>query len=195
MLEIIEMFIDGLHERLESIQTAFDDRILTTVSGIAHQLKGAAGGYGYPTLSERAFEVEQLAKQNAPDQQIEESLTLLIEQCHRAIVGVHGSDSVKVAASSPESVASEAIDSPVEAATEGRQNEMLESIHQEVPEVAQPVSIEPVVSSALGEIAARIESLNDPNVDGQQLSAALMSLAQVLGSTENSDKQSAESLS
>jgi PAS domain S-box-containing protein len=197
MLEIIEMFIDGLHERIESIQAAFNDRIFTTVSGIAHQLKGAAGGYGYPTLSELGFEVEQLAEQNAPDQQIEEALTLLIEQCHRAIVGVHGSDSVTTATSSPESVVpapSESIASPAEAVTNDRQSEMLETIHQEVPEVAQPVTSEHVVSSALGDIAARIESLNDPNVDGQQLSAALMSLAQVLGNA-NSDKQSADSLS
>jgi hypothetical protein len=71
---------------------------------------------------------------------------------------------------------------------------MLETIHQEVPEVAQSVTSEPVVSSALGGIAARIESLDDPNVDGQQLSAALMSLAQVLENAD-SDKQSAESLS
>jgi PAS domain S-box-containing protein len=197
MLEIIEMFIDGLHERIESIQAAFNGRIFTTVSGIAHQLKGAAGGYGYPSLSELAFEVEQLVKQNALEQQIEEALTLLLEQCHRAIVGVRGSDFVTTAASSPKSIApalSEPIASPVEAATNDRQSEMLETIHQEVPEVAQSVTSEPVVSSALGGIAARIESLDDPNVDGQQLSAALMSLAQVLENAD-SDKQSAESLS
>ena len=124
-------------------------------------------------------------------------MTLLLEQCHRAIVGVRGSDFVTTAASSPKSIApalSEPIASPVEAATNDRQSEMLETIHQEVPEVAQSVTSEPVVSSALGGIAARIESLDDPNVDGQQLSAALMSLAQVLENAD-SDKQSAESLS
>ena len=64
MLEIIEMFVDGLGERIDSILTAFDDRNFTAVSGIAHQLKGASGGYGYPSLSDLAFDVEQLARKN-----------------------------------------------------------------------------------------------------------------------------------
>lgn len=52
MLKIIEIFVDGLSERIESIHTVFEDSNFTTVSGIAHQLKGASGGYGYPLMSE-----------------------------------------------------------------------------------------------------------------------------------------------
>lgn len=91
MLKIIEMFVDGLSDRIESILTAFEDSNCTTVSGIAHQLKGASGGYGYPLMSELAFDVEQLANRNAEADQIEAALAVLVDECRRAIVGVRGS--------------------------------------------------------------------------------------------------------
>lgn len=216
MCEIIELFIDGLKERTESIQKAFDDRNFTTVSGIAHQLKGAAGGYGYPTLSELAFDVEQLAKQNAAVNQIEDSLTLLIEQCHRAIVGVHGSEAEVVAVESEsadqpasaaafseiatpfESVASESpesVGSPTKVASNDAQTGILDSIHQEIPEISQLATSKSGSDSLLGDIAARLGKLNDPNVDTQELATALTSLAQVLGGNSNSLERTSDSVS
>ncbi len=195
MLEIIEMFVDGLSERIDSILTAFEDRNFTTVSGIAHQLKGASGGYGYPSLSELAFDVEQLAKQNAADDLIEAALTVLVSECRRAIAGVRGSvasdpvvDSVSVAVPTGSGSAM-ASDEPAQS---DKQRATLETIHQQIAEVAQPKVAD---GNALSSIAAQIERLNDPNVDSQQLSAALMSLAQVLGNTTNSNTQVADTVS
>ncbi len=198
MLEIIEMFVDGLNERIESILTAFADRNYTTVSGIAHQLKGASGGYGYPSLSELAFDVEQFAKQNAADDQIEAALTVLVAECRRAIVGVRGSIGGDSAADSERSAVAVAPESAV-ASDEFVQNEeqsaTLETIHEQVSEVLQPVETPIAAGNPLGEIAAQLKTLNDPNVDSQQLSAALMSLAQVLGNTTTTNTQVADTVS
>ena len=140
MVEIIEMFVDGLSDRIESITTAFEDRNFTTVSGIAHQLKGAAGGYGYPSLSELAFEVEHLARQNADDAQIEDALDLLVGQCRGAIVGVRGLESLNQTAKPADVTAVTESESPIppeETVASGEPTATLETIHQEVPEVAQ----------------------------------------------------------
>lgn len=198
MLEIIEMFVDGLSERIDSILTAFEDRNFTSVSGIAHQLKGASGGYGYPSLSELAFEVEQLAKRNAEDDQIEAALTVLVAECRRAIVGVRGSianDPVVDSVNSSVAAGFEGAAAVTESVQNVEQSATLETIHEQVSEVVQPAQPQVAVGNPLGAIAAQIESLNDPNVDSQQLSAALMSLAQVLGNTTNSNTQVADNVS
>ena len=199
MLEIIEMFVDGLSERIDSILTAFEDRNFTTVSGIAHQLKGAAGGYGYPTLSELAFDVEQLAKQNAEDTQIEKALALLVDQCRGAIAGVRGLESLKETADSVDvaTVVATGKEVPaVESATSDNQNDLLESIHQDVPEVVHASNAAgSAVGNPLSEIAAQLANLNDPNIDSQQLSATLMSLAQVLSNASRSNSSMTEPVS
>ena len=198
MVEIIEMFIDGLSDRIESITTAFGNRNFTTVSVIAHQLKGAAGGYGYPSLSELAFEVEHLAKQNADEAQIEEILDLLIGQCRSAIVGVRGSESLSQTTKSVDATASAESDRPVpsqETAASDEQGTTLETIHQEVPEVAQSPVSALASDNPLTDIAAQLEKLNDSDVDSLQLSTALKSLAQVLGTTANSNASSTEPVS
>lgn len=193
MLEIIEMFVDGLGERIDSILTAFDDRNFTAVSGIAHQLKGASGGYGYPSLSDLAFDVEQLARKNADEDQIEAALTLLVDQCRCAIVGIRGQDAISFSTSS----AGETIQDDPRSFASGQDEEpsaMLEAIHEEVCEVAEETSLQSVGGNPLNNIAAQIENLNDSNIDGQQLSAALMSLAQVLGTAGKTNAPVAESV-
>ena len=146
-------------------------------------------------MSELAFDVEQLAKQNAADDLIEAALTVLVSECRRAIAGVRGSvasdpvvDSVSVAVPTGSGSAM-ASDEPAQS---DKQRATLETIHQQIAEVAQPKVAD---GNALSSIAAQIERLNDPNVDSQQLSAALMSLAQVLGNTTNSNTQVADTVS
>jgi PAS domain S-box-containing protein len=198
MVEIIEMFADGLSDRIESITTAFEDRNFTTVSGIAHQFKGAAGGYGYPSLSELAFEVEHLARQNADDAQIEDALDLLVGQCRGAIVGVRGLESLNQTAKPADVTAVTESESPIppeETVASDEPTATLETIHQEVPKVAQAPNTALPGGNPLTDFAARLEKLNDPDVDSQQLSAALLSLAQVLGTTANSNAPATESVS
>lgn len=188
MVEIIGLFVHGLKDRITDISRAFDDRNFTTVSGIAHQLKGAAGGYGYPQLSELAFEVEQLAKHNAPDDQLLSAMKRLIEQCRRAIAGVDdGVSCDNDAVANVQQVAE-----PVAEIDSGRKpSALLSGMECQPPAVNQgdrhttpDCEVETLsmtgAESVLAEIAGQVGKLNDSGDNGQQIASALMSLARVL---------------
>ena len=63
--EIVELFVDGLTERLEAMQEALQANDMDCLRRLAHQLKGSGGGHGYPTLSRNASELEQQVLQGA----------------------------------------------------------------------------------------------------------------------------------
>lgn len=61
--EILGVFTDSLTAMIADMRSAMqggDDRRLTS---LAHQLKGAGGGYGYPMLTAVAAQLEQAAKE------------------------------------------------------------------------------------------------------------------------------------
>ena len=49
-----------------------------------HQLAGAAGGYGYPTITDASREVERLLKGNQPKELTDAALEHLWDLCERA---------------------------------------------------------------------------------------------------------------
>ncbi len=57
--ELIEMFVEELPERASSIAKALAEADFATLQTLAHRLKGAAGGYGFPTISDAAQALEQ----------------------------------------------------------------------------------------------------------------------------------------
>jgi len=87
MGEIIEMFVDGLTDRISQLDDALDRADFATLARVTHQLKGAAGGYGYPTISELAAEAERLAKSEGPLPELTSMLNSLVLLCRRAIAG------------------------------------------------------------------------------------------------------------
>lgn len=59
MREIVEAFVQEMPERVESINAFWRDQQLDELRRAAHQLKGAGGGYGFPTVSQAADRLEQ----------------------------------------------------------------------------------------------------------------------------------------
>ena len=59
--DLVEEFVQSLGERISKIERAASDSDWTTLRMLAHQLKGSAGGYGYPVITETAGELEQSA--------------------------------------------------------------------------------------------------------------------------------------
>ncbi len=57
--EIVELFVDGLTQRLDAMQDALQANDMDCLRRLAHQLKGSGGGHGYPTLSQNASALEQ----------------------------------------------------------------------------------------------------------------------------------------
>lgn len=88
MLPLIEHFVCRLIDKADRMLELLKSRRFDEIAQLAHQLKGAGGGYGYPTLSEAARAVEFAAKQ---DPQIENLLHLigeLSELCQQATRGL-----------------------------------------------------------------------------------------------------------
>ncbi len=71
--EIVVLFVDGLHERITTMEEALASSDFESLRVAAHQLKGSGAGYGYPILTEKAAKLEQVAK----DQSIDECQNLV----------------------------------------------------------------------------------------------------------------------
>lgn len=56
--ELLSRFISRLPERVKAIRACMEEQDLARLRQAVHQLKGAAGGYGYPQLTEQAGRAE-----------------------------------------------------------------------------------------------------------------------------------------
>lgn len=84
--DLVVEFVEGLDQRLETMECAIKEGDFEKLRGAAHQLKGSGGGYGYPALTERAGELEQRAKE-----EIVADCTAVIDDlkklCQRVMIG------------------------------------------------------------------------------------------------------------
>ena len=60
--ELIEYFLSELPERIDSIEAAFSNDDYEALGRVAHQLKGAAPGFGFPTIGTEAGKLEEQIK-------------------------------------------------------------------------------------------------------------------------------------
>jgi len=63
MARLVDRFVGGLQARVDAIDLAIQNDDRERIKLLAHQLKGAAGGYGFATISEAASDLEQKALQ------------------------------------------------------------------------------------------------------------------------------------
>jgi len=58
MSELVQLFLSELPARITALESAWRERRVQNVSRIAHQLKGACSGYGFPDLGSAAAVLE-----------------------------------------------------------------------------------------------------------------------------------------
>ena len=58
MAELIQLFVDELPERVRTLQDYWSRGELSELKRVAHQLKGASGGYGFAPVGLAAGELE-----------------------------------------------------------------------------------------------------------------------------------------
>lgn len=58
MAELVVEFVGELTSRTAAMETAFRDGQVERLRVLAHQLRGAAGGYGFPAISAAAGKLE-----------------------------------------------------------------------------------------------------------------------------------------
>ena len=87
MAGLVNKFVGNLGPKITRISECLSTNRLDELSKIAHQLKGAGGGYGYPTISTAAQHVEDLAKADRDLAEIRTAVADLTNLCRQAIAG------------------------------------------------------------------------------------------------------------
>ena len=62
MLEIVREFAHELPDRIARVESLLASGAFADLQTLAHQLKGAGGGYGFPIITERAAALERALK-------------------------------------------------------------------------------------------------------------------------------------
>lgn len=88
MLELIQLYVEEIPERVRTIQDYWSRKDLAELKRIAHQIKGASGGYGFPTVGAAAGVLEhQLTDTTTPDlSAVSRQIDQLIDLCARVRV-------------------------------------------------------------------------------------------------------------
>ncbi len=87
--ELIEFFLGELPERVRLIHDAMSEEDHERLSRIAHQLKGAAPGFGFQTIGDAAAQLESAIKElNGYDSwadRVSAQVSSLVEECESFI--------------------------------------------------------------------------------------------------------------
>lgn len=62
MAELVALFVETIPEKVRALEAAFEAGDAATLRRLAHQIKGAAAGYGFPPIGEAAEALERGAK-------------------------------------------------------------------------------------------------------------------------------------
>jgi HPt (histidine-containing phosphotransfer) domain-containing protein len=58
MGELVQLFVSELPQRVEALRSAWAGKQVETLARLAHQLRGASAGYGFPTIGKSAERLE-----------------------------------------------------------------------------------------------------------------------------------------
>ncbi|MBK6533861.1 MAG: response regulator [Deltaproteobacteria bacterium] len=84
MADIIDLFVEGLPARMGELRAAIAAGAAADVKRVAHQLKGAAGGYGFGPITAVAGELELAIGRGEGAAETEEIVGRLLAMCARA---------------------------------------------------------------------------------------------------------------
>ncbi|MGB0768257.1 MAG: Hpt domain-containing protein [Phycisphaeraceae bacterium] len=86
MVELVEFFVEEIGEKIDTIRTASLQNDFDTLQTVAHQLKGAAAGYGFAPISSTAAVLEAHLKEDRPAEpsdELKRQVDELIGLCRR----------------------------------------------------------------------------------------------------------------
>lgn len=84
MRDLVEMFVGDLPGRVAAMEAALAAADCVALSRLSHQLKGAAGGYGFPAITDAARTLEASARAQAEFTALEQQFKALADLCKRA---------------------------------------------------------------------------------------------------------------
>lgn len=75
--ELLEEFAVAIPDRLQMVETLLAAADWKELSRMAHQLKGAGGGFGFPELSEKARSLEEACNEAAIERIVTDAAELI----------------------------------------------------------------------------------------------------------------------
>ncbi len=85
--DLVEMFVDEMPDRIATLSEQLDMSDWDNVRRTAHQLKGAAGSYGFDSITPSAAQLEDAVDQGQPEEQIRDAVDELVGLCRRIRAG------------------------------------------------------------------------------------------------------------
>ncbi len=86
--DLVALFVDEMPDRVSALETHFAAGDMAELGRTAHQIKGAAGSYGFGCVTPAAARVETAAKSQEPENVVREALDELVGMCGRLQAGV-----------------------------------------------------------------------------------------------------------
>jgi HPt (histidine-containing phosphotransfer) domain-containing protein len=87
LAEIVEMFVEEMPDRLAAVSSAWSTGNLEELGRLAHQMKGAAGSYGFDVVTPYAAKLEKSVRGGEDEATIQLALNNLLSLCNRVSVG------------------------------------------------------------------------------------------------------------
>ena len=85
--ELIEMFVQEMPDRISALKTQGRSHNWPELTRTAHQLKGAAGSYGFSVITPLAAKLESASKDGGREEEILAALDELLDLCRRMRCG------------------------------------------------------------------------------------------------------------
>ena len=85
--ELVEMFVDEMPERVAKIQESWGNADMKGLGRAAHQLKGAAGSYGFDELTPALQRLDHRVRTSCGEAAILEAIEEVTELCSRVRAG------------------------------------------------------------------------------------------------------------
>ena len=68
--ELVALFVDEMPERISQLKASLEDKDWTALGSQAHQIKGAAGSYGFDAITPFAADLEKCCRLETVEDQI-----------------------------------------------------------------------------------------------------------------------------
>lgn len=86
--ELVEIFVGEMPNRVSAMNAAAESSNWEELTRVAHQLKGAAGSYGFDQMTPYAARLESICRDKHPEEEILDALNDLVKLCGKMRAGV-----------------------------------------------------------------------------------------------------------
>ena len=85
--DLVTLFVEEMPNRVANILDLLDRSEWEELRRAAHQIKGAAGSYGFGAISPCAGKLEFAIRDQEPEENIRQAVDDLVSMCNRACAG------------------------------------------------------------------------------------------------------------